>query len=126
MIEHNLRLVVSIARKFRNRGVAFLDLIEEGNLGLIHALDRFEPERGFQLFRTYATWWIHHAIDRALATQARAPVRLPTHVMRQLNQVHRARYHLESGWRAAGLSRSAGVDDIAHVLGKTADEISGS
>ena len=122
MIEHNLRLVVSIARKFRNRGVAFLDLIEEGNLGLIHALDRFEPERGFR-FSTYATWWIHHAIDRALATQARA-VRLPTHVMRELNQVHRARYHLESGWRAAGLSRSASVDDIAHLLGKTADEIS--
>jgi RNA polymerase nonessential primary-like sigma factor len=122
MIEHNLRLVVSIARKFRNRGVAFLDLIEEGNLGLIHALDRFEPERGFR-FSTYATWWIHHAIDRALATQARA-VRLPTHVIRELNQVHRARHHLESGWRAAGLSRSASVDDIAHLLGRTADEIS--
>ncbi len=122
MIEHNLRLVISIARNFRNRGVTFLDLIEEGNLGLIHALDRFEPERGFR-FSTYATWWIRHAIDRALATQARA-VRLPTHVMRELNQIQRARQHLESGWRALGLARSASVDDIAHLLGKTADEVS--
>jgi RNA polymerase nonessential primary-like sigma factor len=122
MIEHNLRLVVSIARNFQNRGVTFLDLIEEGNLGLIHALDRFEPERGFR-FSTYATWWIRHAIDRALAAQARA-VRLPTHVMRELNQVQRARQHLESGWRALGLSRNASVDDIAHLLGKTSDEVS--
>jgi len=122
MIEHNLRLVVSIARNFQNRGVTFLDLIEEGNLGLIHALDRFEPERGFR-FSTYATWWIRHAIDRALATQART-VRLPTHVMRELNQIQRARHHLEAGWRAAGLARSASVDDIAHLLGRTADEVS--
>jgi RNA polymerase nonessential primary-like sigma factor len=123
MIEHNLRLVVSIARNFQNRGVTFLDLIEEGNLGLIHALDRFEPERGFR-FSTYATWWIRHAIDRALAAQGRA-VRLPTHVMRELNQLHRARQHLESGWRALGLSRNASVDDVAHLLGKTADEVTG-
>jgi RNA polymerase nonessential primary-like sigma factor len=122
MIEHNLRLVVSIARRFQNRGVAFLDLIEEGNLGLIHALDRFEPQRGFR-FSTYATWWIHHAIDRALAAQARA-VRLPTHVMRELNQVQRARRHLEAGWRANGVARSASADDIAHLLGKTAEEVS--
>jgi RNA polymerase nonessential primary-like sigma factor len=121
MIEHNLRLVVSIARNFQNRGVTFLDLIEEGNLGLIHALDRFEPERGFR-FSTYATWWIRHAIDRALATQARA-VRLPTHVMRDLNQIQRARHHLESGWRTMGLARSATADDIAHLLGKTVDEV---
>jgi RNA polymerase nonessential primary-like sigma factor len=121
MIEHNLRLVVSIARNFQNRGVTFLDLIEEGNLGLIHALDRFEPERGFR-FSTYATWWIRHAIDRALAAQGRA-VRLPTHVMRDLNQLQRARQHLESGWRALGLSRSASVDDIANLIGKTVNEV---
>jgi RNA polymerase nonessential primary-like sigma factor len=121
MIEHNLRLVISIARNFQNRGVTFLDLIEEGNLGLIQALDRFEPERGFRL-STYATWWIRHAIDRALAAQGRA-VRLPTHVMRELNQLQRARQHLEAGWRAIGVSRSASVDDIAHLLGKTADEV---
>jgi len=121
MIEHNLRLVVSIARNFQNRGVTFLDLIEEGNLGMIHALERFEPERGFR-FSTYATWWIRHAIDRALAAQARA-VRLPTHVMRELNQLQRARQHLESGWRTLGLSRSASVDDMAHLLGKTVDEV---
>jgi len=121
MIEHNLRLVVSIARNFQNRGVAFLDLIEEGNLGLIHALDRFEPERGFR-FSTYATWWIRHAIDRALATLARA-VRLPTHVMRELNQIQRARQHLESGWRSMGVARSATAEDIGHLLSKTPDEV---
>ncbi len=122
MIEHNLRLVVSIARNFLNRGVSFLDLIEEGNLGLIHALEKFEPERGFR-FSTYATWWIRQAIDRALATQART-VRLPTHVLRELAQVQRARHHLESGWRAVGVTRNAGPDDIAHLLGKTAEEVS--
>ncbi|HEX4584078.1 MAG TPA: sigma-70 family RNA polymerase sigma factor [Burkholderiaceae bacterium] len=122
MIVHNLRLVVSIARNFLNRGVTFFDLIEEGNLGLIHALDRFEPQRGFR-FSTYATWWIRQAIDRALAAQTRM-VRLPSHVMRELKQVQRARHRLEAGWRAAGLSRSASVDDIARLLGKTADEIS--
>jgi RNA polymerase nonessential primary-like sigma factor len=121
MIEHNLRLVVSIARNFQNRGVTFLDLIEEGNLGLIHALDRFEPERGFR-FSTYATWWIRHAIDRALATQARA-VRLPTHVMRELNQIQHARQHLEAGWRAMGVARNATAEDIGHLLGKTPDEV---
>jgi RNA polymerase nonessential primary-like sigma factor len=122
MIEHNLRLVVSIARNFPNRGVALLDLIEEGNLGLIHALDKFEPERGFR-FSTYATWWIRQSINRALATQSRT-VRLPSHVMRELNQVQRARRHLESGWRAVGVSRTASAGDIAHLLGKTADEVS--
>jgi RNA polymerase nonessential primary-like sigma factor len=122
MIEHNLRLVVSIARNFLNRGVALLDLIEDGNLGLIHALDKFEPERGFR-FSTYATWWIRQSIERALATQSRT-VRLPTHVIRELKQLQRARRHLESGWRAVGVSRTASVDDIAHLLGKTADEVS--
>jgi len=122
MIERNLRLVVSIARHFQNRGVPFLDLIEEGNVGLIHALDRFEPERGFR-FSTYASWWIRQSIDRAVAAQSRA-IRLPTHVMRELNQVIRARRHLESGWRAIGMQRAASVEDIAHLLGRTADEVS--
>lgn len=121
MIEHNLRLVVSIARGYLNRGVSFPDLVAEGNVGLIHALDRFEPERGLR-FSTYATWWIRKAIGRAVASQGRA-VRLPTHVMRELGQVYRARQHLESGWRAVGLSRSASADDIAQLLGKTAEEI---
>jgi RNA polymerase nonessential primary-like sigma factor len=122
MIEHNLRLVVAIARNFLNRGVTFLDLIEEGNLGLIHALDRFEPQRGFR-FSTYAAWWIRQAIDRALTTQARM-VRLPAHVMRELNQVQRIRWQLEAAWRASGLARVAGTDDIARVLGKTIEEVS--
>ncbi len=121
MIEHNLRLVVSIARHFVHRGVALLDLIAEGNLGLIHALERFEPERGFR-FSTYATWWIRQSIDRAVAAQSRA-IRLPTHVMRGLNQAQRARRHLEHGWRTAGLARSATFEDIAHLLGKTAEEV---
>jgi RNA polymerase nonessential primary-like sigma factor len=121
MIEHNLRLVVSIARHQQDRGVAFLDLIAEGNLGLIHALDRFEPERGFR-FSTYATWWIRQSIDRAIASQSRA-IRLPTHVMREINQLHRARRHLEAGWQSAGLARSASVEDIAHLVGKTSDEV---
>jgi RNA polymerase nonessential primary-like sigma factor len=121
MIEHNLRLVVSIARHHQGRGVALLDLIAEGNVGLIQALDRFEPERGFR-FSTYATWWIRQSIDRAIASQSRA-IRLPTHVMRELSQVHRARRHLEAGWRAVGLARSASVEDIAHLVGKTSDEV---
>jgi RNA polymerase nonessential primary-like sigma factor len=121
MIEHNLRLVVSIARNFLERGVAFLDLIEEGNLGMIHALDKFEPERGFR-FSTYATWWIRQSIGRALATQART-VRLPTHVLRELTQINRARRHLECGWHAVGVTRTASVDDIAHLTGKTCEEI---
>ena len=114
MIERNLRLVVSLARHYTNRGLALPDLIEEGNLGLIHALEKFDPERGFR-FTTYATWWIRQSIERAVMNQSRT-IRLPAHVVKELNVVLRALRHLETHAPASG--RDATLEDVAHLLGK--------
>jgi RNA polymerase nonessential primary-like sigma factor len=122
MIEHNLRLVVSIAKSYAGRGVPMGDLIEEGNLGLMHAIDKFEPERGFR-FSTYATWWIRQSVDRALMYQGRA-VRLPVNVVRELQQVLRARRALESdATLVAQRPEGIRVDDIAAFLGQDASHV---
>jgi RNA polymerase nonessential primary-like sigma factor len=122
MIEHNLRLVVNIAKGYLGRGVPLADLIEEGNLGLMHAITKFEPERGFR-FSTYATWWIRQSTERAVMNQGRA-IRLPVHVVRELQQVLRARRTLESdpGFTAR---RPDGVrvEDIAALLGRDVQEV---